>query len=85
MWRCLFLTVLLLVVIGGPLRAETVVGPARVVDGDTLDIGATRIRLFGIDAPEGGQAYGSEATSTLVALTTGQFLSCAPSEMSMGG
>lgn len=27
-------------------------GPARVIDGDTLAIGDTRIRLFGIDAPE---------------------------------
>lgn len=27
----------------------------RVVDGDTIDIGATRYRLHGIDAPEAGQ------------------------------
>ena len=30
-------------------------GRARVVDGDSLIIGASRIRLFGIDAPEGRQ------------------------------
>jgi endonuclease YncB( thermonuclease family) len=30
-------------------------GPVRVVDGDTLDMGGTRVRLFGIDAPELGQ------------------------------
>jgi endonuclease YncB( thermonuclease family) len=30
-------------------------GIARVVDGDTIDIGDTRIRLEGIDAPETGQ------------------------------
>lgn len=30
-------------------------GVARVTDGDTLRIGATRIRLFGIDAPESHQ------------------------------
>lgn len=29
--------------------------PLRVVDGDTLDLGGERIRLFGIDAPEQGQ------------------------------
>ncbi len=34
-----------------PVHAE-VSGQARVVDGDTLEIGGTRIRLFGIDAPE---------------------------------
>src|SRR6056297_1660255 len=30
-------------------------GPVRVVDGDTLDVGDTRVRLHGIDAPELGQ------------------------------
>ncbi|WP_297772463.1 thermonuclease family protein [uncultured Roseovarius sp.] len=30
-------------------------GPVRVVDGDTLDVGAVRVRLHGIDAPELGQ------------------------------
>lgn len=31
---------------------STLSGPARVVDGDTLEVGSERIRLFGIDAPE---------------------------------
>lgn len=35
--------------------AETLSGPARVVDGDTLELGKERIRLFGIDAPESKQ------------------------------
>lgn len=34
-----------------PVRAD-VSGRARVIDGDSLEIGGTRIRLFGIDAPE---------------------------------
>lgn len=29
-----------------------IVGPARVIDGDTVDIAGTRIRIQGIDAPE---------------------------------
>lgn len=37
----------------------------RVVDGDTVDItgpeGETRVRLYGIDAPEMNQRYGREA------------------------
>ena len=38
-----------------PLRAD-VSGRARVIDGDSLKIGGTRVRLFGIDAPERGQS-----------------------------
>ena len=38
-----------------PVHAD-VSGQARVIDGDTLEIGGTRIRLFGIDAPERGQS-----------------------------
>lgn len=30
-------------------------GTIRVIDGDTLDVGATRVRLHGIDAPEADQ------------------------------
>ena len=37
-----------------PVRAD-VSGQARVIDGDSLEIGGMRIRLFGIDAPERGQ------------------------------
>ena len=33
----------------------TVSGPARVVDGDTLEVRGTRVRLHGIDAPESKQ------------------------------
>ncbi|MEP2639630.1 thermonuclease family protein [Roseobacter sp.] len=30
-------------------------GAVRVVDGDTIDVAGTRVRLFGIDAPEAAQ------------------------------
>jgi len=35
--------------------AERIEGVAAVIDGDGLDIGGRKIRLFGIDAPEVGQ------------------------------
>ena len=37
-----------------PALAE-ITGKVRVIDGDTLDVGRTRIRLHGIDAPETDQ------------------------------
>ncbi|MBJ6370211.1 thermonuclease family protein [Sedimentitalea arenosa] len=37
-------------------------GPVRVIDGDTLDVGDTRVRLHGIDAPERDQTCQRHAT-----------------------
>lgn len=34
---------------------QTLEGPARIVDGDTLYIGDQKVRLFGVDAPEKAQ------------------------------
>lgn len=61
-------------------------GPARVIDGDSLEIGELRVRLFGIDAPElaqhctGGDgrdfACGREARERLAALIDGRPVSC---------
>lgn len=47
-------------------------GRAWVIDGDTLDIGGTRIRLAGIDAPEMDHPYGRTAKWALVNLCKGQ-------------
>lgn len=44
-------------IIGGPAQAadKRITGTIQVIDGDTFDVGGTRVRLFGIDAPEGDQ------------------------------
>ena len=46
---------LALLLLTTPALAEPIVGRASVIDGDTLDVRGTRIRLHGIDAPESGQ------------------------------
>jgi endonuclease YncB( thermonuclease family) len=79
----------LLLAAAAPAVAEVgISGPATVVDGDTLDIGAVRIRLHGIDAPEADQrcaaarggdwACGAAATARLVELVGGRPVTCAP-------
>ena len=47
-------------------------GRAWVIDGDTIDISGTRIRLAGIDAPELDHPFGKSAKWTLVNLCKGQ-------------
>ena len=52
------MTRLFLLMLSFPLPAAALAdipGNAIVVDGDTLEIGGTKIRLYGSDAPESGQ------------------------------
>src|SRR5262245_60515661 len=70
----------------GAVHALT--GSPRVIDGDTIAIGNTRIRLEGIDAPEAAQicgrkgggtwACGAAATLALSDRITGKVVNCAP-------
>lgn len=71
-----------------PSRSQVITGPASVIDGDTLHIGAHRIRLHGVDAPEAAQtcngprgttwACGVDAARLLHSLTQGQMVTCVP-------
>jgi len=56
--------------------AETVTGTPTIIDGDTLKIGTTKIRLHGIDAPEVAQPGGRAATAALANLVEHKTLRC---------
>lgn len=47
-------------------------GPAYIIDGDSLVIRKTQVRLFGVDAPEMNHPYGQKAKWALVKLCKGQ-------------
>ena len=49
-------------------------GPAYIIDGDSIVIQKTQIRLFGIDAPEMNHPYGRNAKWALVGLCKGKTL-----------
>lgn len=54
--------------------AETLRGRAWVIDGDTIVIEGTKIRLAGIDAPELDHPYGKQAKFAMMALCKGQIV-----------
>lgn len=68
-----------------PAFAQDISGKARVVDGDTIYVGSTKIRLHGIDAPEAKQYCthkgkkwncGQEATFALAYMVSPHWLEC---------
>ncbi len=84
----LFLTLAVYLLSAAALSAEsaTIIGTAKVLDGDTVDIGQIRIRLHGIDAPEDSQicldrrgrdwSCGTASTNRLADLIDGRETSC---------
>jgi endonuclease YncB( thermonuclease family) len=79
---------LLTCLVCSPADAADVTGIPRIVDGDTLVIGATKVRLEGIDAPETDQvclnaqalhwSCGIDARDQLAAHIAGRKISCTP-------
>ena len=49
-------------------------GAAYIIDGDSLVIKKTQVRLFGIDAPELDHPYGKKAKWALLSLCKGQVI-----------
>ncbi len=80
----LLAAVWLLAMTGHPALAE-ITGRPKIVDGDTLELQGQAIRLYGIDAPELGQACtikertydcGMVARTALLDLTAGVAVTC---------
>ena len=74
----------LLAVTGHPALAE-IAGMPKIIDGDTIEVQGQAIRLYGIDAPELGQACtieertydcGLVARTALLDLTAGVAVTC---------
>lgn len=70
-----------------PLDLPPIVGIASVIDGDTIEIHDTRIRLFGIDAPESRQICllndkpymcGQKSANYLDTMIAGKTVKCVP-------
>jgi len=74
------LAVLALVLLADPAAAcdrGTVTGRVSYVrDGDTIELGATAIRLNGLAAPEWNEPGGTEAREAMIGLVHGRTVRC---------
>jgi endonuclease YncB( thermonuclease family) len=75
-------------------QTQEIVGPVRIIDGDSLVVGGVEIRLYGIDAPEYRQycfrrgrpwRCGVEATRALRALIADRPVACRAREQDRYG
>lgn len=62
-------------------KPKTLKGRAYIVDGDTLTLKKTQIRLFGIDAPELDHPYGNKAKWALHKLCKGHQITATITEV----
>ena len=72
------------------LYAKTIIGKAKVIDGDTIHIDKNKIRLHGIDAPEKNQTCllknkkwlcGKQSTHELKKIINNQIIKCIASDI----
>src|SRR3978361_1982403 len=74
----------LLITLTVPALADNLIGQASIIDGDTLEIHGTRIRLWGIDAPESSQLCrlqyqcGAKAANELDTFIARRPVDCSP-------
>jgi endonuclease YncB( thermonuclease family) len=88
-------TLLTLLSLWSPALAVDLIGQASIIDGDTLEIHGTRIRLSEIDAPESNQLYhdedsslyrcGARAANDLDAFLARRPVSCTPMNLDQYG
>jgi endonuclease YncB( thermonuclease family) len=86
---------LFLVALSGSALADDLIGKASVVDGDTLELHGTRIRLSGIDAPESSQLCraddslqyrcGAKSAKELDAFIAKRTINCSPVNLDQYG
>jgi endonuclease YncB( thermonuclease family) len=63
MWKRRTAALVVLLALSSPAFANDLIGQASIIDGNTLEIHGTRIRLWGIDAPESSQLCRGEDSS----------------------
>ena len=66
------------VLLASPSWGGELSGYARVVDGDTISIGGTKLRLCGIDAPERGERDYRAANTQMRKLVANRIVRCVP-------
>ncbi len=70
-------TILALILLASPaLAGETISGPARARDGDTLVVAGVPVRLNGVASPEMSEPGGPEATAAMVRMIAGRIVTC---------
>src|SRR5580692_3883429 len=87
--------VALILVPASAAAADNLAGQASIIDGDTLEIHGTRIRLWGIDAPESSQLCrgedslqyrcGAKAANELDAFIAKRSVNCIPISLDQYG